>query len=437
MQWVTTYAEKVVSASEAVSKIKSGNRVVIGSATSAPEYLIKAMIANKEQYENVEISNLVPLGKCEYAWEGMEKYFKYNGLFLSAGTREVVNSGRGDFTPAYFHEVPKYYIEYLPVDVCLVQVSKADQHGYFSLGGSVDYTKPAVDAAKLVIVQVNKYVPRTHGDSFIHVSDVDYIVEYDEPMPEYKSGAITEVEEAIGKNIASLIEDGDTLQLGIGTIPDATLTFMKGYKNLGLHSEMISDGVVDLIKQGVINNKVKSINRGKSLITFFMGTQKLYDFVNDNPGIEMRPVSYVNNPYIISQNDHMTAINSCLQVDMVGQVVSESIGTKQYSGVGGQVDYMRGANMSKGGKAIIAMPSTASKGKISRIVSVLDQGAIVTTNRNDVNYVVTEYGIAKLKGKTIRDRAKALIEIAHPDFRAQLEEEFYNRYKSSSKDINL
>ena len=317
---------------------------------------------------------------------------------------------------------------YLPVDVALIQVTPPDVHGFCSLGVSVDYTKGAAECAKVVIAQVNAKMPRTFGESLIHVSEIDYIVEASEQILQINPPKITEIERAIGENCAKLVEDGSTLQLGIGAIPDAVLMFLKDKKDLGIHSEMISDGVLDLIEAGVITNKMKTIHKGKIVVTFLMGTQRLYDFIDNNPMIEMYPVDYVNNPMVVAKNYKMVCINSCIQVDLMGQVCAESIGLRQFSGVGGQVDFCRGASMGENGKSIIAMPSTAAHGKISRIVSLLDEGAAVTTSRNDVHYIVTEYGIANLKGKSLKERARALINIAHPDFRSQLTEEWEKRF---------
>ena len=315
----------------------------------------------------------------------------------------------------------------MQIDVCMLQLSPPDKHGYCSYGTSCDYTKAASECAKLVIAEINPNMPRVLGDNFIHISNIDYIVEIDYPLPELKSKPINDVEKAIGENCAKLIENGSTLQLGIGSIPDAVLMFLHDKKDLGIHSEMVSDGIVDLFNEGIINNKQKSLHQNKIVLTFMMGTKKLYDFVNDNPVIEMHPVDYVNHPVVVSKNNKMVSINSCLQVDLFGQVNSESIDGKQFSGVGGQVDYVRGAGMSKDGKSIIAMPSTASKGAISRIVPKLDSGASVTTSRNDIHYIVTEYGIADIRGKTLKERAKALISIAHPKFRNELED-YYKNY---------
>ena len=431
MVWEKIYKDKLVTAKEAVSNIKSNSRVVVSIAVAEPTELIDALVANKENYENVEVVHMVDMGKSEYAQEGMEKYFKYNSIFVGASTKDAVNSGRSDFTPCCFYELPGLFKDgYLPVDVVLIQVSKPDKHGYCSFGVSNDYTKPAADCAKMVIAEVNENMPRVLGDSFIHVSDIDYIVESSHPIMELKQPKIGKIERDIGEYCASLIEDGSTLQLGIGAIPDAVLLFLKDKKDLGIHSEMISDGVVDLVESGVINNKKKTLNEGKIVVTFFMGTKKLYDFIDDNPMIESYPVSYVNDPTVIMKNSKMISINSCVEVDLMGQVCSESIGMNQISGIGGQVDFIRGANMCKDGKAIIAIPSTAAKGKVSRIVPLLEKGTPITTSRTDVDYIITEYGIARLKSKSLKERARALINIAHPNFRPWLIEEYEKRFRS-------
>jgi 4-hydroxybutyrate CoA-transferase len=309
----------------------------------------------------------------------------------------------------------------------MIQVSPPDEHGYCSLGVSVDYTKTAAEIADLVIAQVNQQMPRTLGDSFLHVSQLDCIVETDLPVIELAPPKITEVERAIGENVATLIKDGDTLQLGIGAIPDAVLLFLKEKNDLGIHTEMFSDGVVELAEAGVITNKKKTLHPGKSVATFLMGTRRLYDYVDNNPAVAMYPVEYVNDPYVIAQNDNLVSINSCVQIDIQGQVVSTSAGLRQISGVGGQIDFVRGANMSKGGRAIMAMPSMTNKG-VSKIVTMLDPGSAVTTPRNDVNYVVTEYGIAQLRGKSLRKRAEELIAIAHPSVRDEMRAEFRRRF---------
>lgn len=431
MNWKDSYKNKVVCADEAVKAIKSGNRVVIGHAVAEPTELIDAMVKNKEQYSNVEIVHMVAMGKSEYAQPEMMQHFRHNSLFAGASTRKAIEEGRADFTPCFFSEIPRLFKRggNLPVDVAMVKVSKPDKHGYCSFGVSNDYTKPAVENAKMIIAEVNTEMPRTLGNSFIHVSEIDYIVETSYPLIELPPAKIGEVERKIGENCASLIEDGSTLQLGIGAIPDAVLLFLKDKKDLGIHSEMISDGVVELIEAGVITNKKKTLHPGKAIVTFLMGTKRLYDFADNNPMLEMYPVDYVNDPCVVAKNYKMVCINSCIQVDLMGQVSADTIGYKQFSGVGGQIDFIRGASMANGGKSIIAMPSTASKGKISRIVPLLDEGAAVTTSRNDVNYIVTEYGIADLRGKTLRERSSALINIAHPDFRAELLGEWEKKFK--------
>ncbi len=428
MEWKEIYQSKLTTPKDAVSKIKSGNRVVTGHAAAEPQVLINEMIKNKDMYENVEIVHMVPLGEAKYAKEGMEKHFRHNAIFVGKSTSEAISLGRADFTPCYFYEVPSLFEEILPVDIALIQVSVPDENGYCSFGVSVDYTKPAAQKAKVVIAEVNKQMPRTMGDSFIHISEIDYIVESDYKIKELNPPKIGEVEKAIGEYCASLVEDGSTLQLGIGAIPDAVLMFLKDKRDLGIHSEMISDGVVELVECGVINNAAKTLHPGKMVVTFLMGTEKLYNFIDNNPMIEMYPVNYVNDPTVIMQNSKLVSINSCVEVDLMGQVSSESVGLKQISGVGGQVDFVRGANMCKDGKSIIAMPSTAAKGKISKIVPFINQGSVVTTGRNDVDYIVTEFGIAKLKGKTLKQRAKSLINIAHPNFREELINEYEKRF---------
>jgi len=432
MDWKEIYKSRLVSAADAVKHIKSGDRVVFGHCIGEPPALVEAMVENKDAYKDVEIVHMVAMGKGLYTQPGMEKHFRHNAIFVGGATRQAVSEGRADYTPCFFSQVPRMFKEgYLPVDVLMTQVSPPDEHGYCNLGTSIDYTKPALECAKKVIVQVNDQMPRTMGDSFVHVSEIDCFVEESRPLVELVPPVITNIEKAIGENCARLIEDGSTLQLGIGAIPDAVLLFLKDKKDLGIHSEMFSDGVVELVEAGVITNKMKSLHRGKMVVTFLMGTKRLYDFVNGNPTVEMYPVDYVNDPVVIMKNYKMTSINSCVQVDLMGQVASETIGYKQFSGVGGQVDFVRGASMAPGGKSIIAMLSTASDDKISRIVPLLDEGAAVTTSRNDVHYIVTEYGIADLRGKTLKDRARALIAIAHPKFRDQLIAEWERRFKTN------
>lgn len=428
MTWRTWYKEHLFTPAQAVQQIKSGQRVVVAHACGEPSIILDALVANAAQYENVEIIHMVAMGKAAYCQPQYDKNFHHNAFFLGGSTRAAAAEGRVDFTPVYFSEIPGLLREDLRPNVTLLQCSPPDAHGYVSLGVSVDYTKPAAEASDLVIAQVNQNMPRTLGDSFLHVTQIGCLVEADTPVIELAPPKIGDVERAIGENVASLVRDGDTLQLGIGAIPDAVLLFLKEKNDLGIHTEMFSDGVVELVEAGVITNKVKTLHRGQSVATFLMGTRRLYDYVSDNPAVAMYPVDYVNDPYVIGQNDNLVSINSCVQVDIMGQVVSTSAGLRQISGVGGQVDFVRGANLSKGGRAIMAMPSTTGKGKISKIVPFLDQGSAVTTTRNEVNYVITEYGIARLKGKSLRQRAEALIRIAHPDFRDELTAEFRRRY---------
>jgi 4-hydroxybutyrate CoA-transferase len=430
LDWKSYYKERCVDAEDALKKIKPNSRLVLGHAIGEPLYLVDVMVKNKDWFTNLEILHMVAMGKGEYTHPGMETHFRHNSFFVGACTRQAVNEGRADFTCNFFYELPTLLRKKdFPVDVAMMQVSPPDKFGYVSVGVSVDYTIAAIEQADLVIAQVNENMPRTFGQSFVHVTDIDCFVEHSEPLVELKPGVITDVEKQIGAHCASLIEDGSTLQLGIGSLPDAVLLFLKDKNDLGIHSEMLSDGVVGLIEEGIVNNKAKTLHKGKSVVSFLMGTRKLYDFVDNNPAIEMYPIDYVNNPVVIMQNSKMVSINSCVQVDLMGQVASESVGLKQISAVGGQVDFVRGTNMA-GGKSIIAMPSTAAGGKVSKIVPFLDHGAAVTTSRNDVNYIITEYGIAQLKGQTLRERARRLINVAHPDFRPVLIEEYEKRFRS-------
>jgi len=430
MNWKDYYHQHSMTAQEAVTRIKSGDRVVLAHACSEPAHLVDAMVANAAAYRNVEVMQMVPMGKSEYCAPQYAENFRFNTIFVGAKTRAAVAENRADFTPCFFYEVPGLFDdpEFLPVDVAMVQIAPPDENGMCSLGLSFDYTYKIVKKAKLVIAQVNRELPFTYAQDLIPVEDIDCFVPFDEPIVELAPPKIGPVEEAIGRNVAGLIRDGDTLQLGIGAIPDAVLRFLDDKKDLGLHSEMFSDGVVDLMEKGIINNKKKNLHPGKCVATFLMGTRRLYDYVDKNPNVMMAPVDYVNHPRVIAQNDNLISINSCVQVDLMGQVCSECIGATQISGVGGQVDFVRGAAMSRGGKSILAFPSTAAKGAVSKIVSRLDAGAAVTTSRNDVDYIVTEYGVARLKGKTLRQRAKALIEIAHPDFREELKKEYEARF---------
>ncbi|MDR1685769.1 MAG: hypothetical protein LBR82_04900 [Desulfovibrio sp.] len=429
MDWRKQYADKIVTAEEAVRHIKSGDRVLLGHAAGEPLSLTDALTANKEQYRDVEITHFVAMGKSEYCLPEMAGHFCHNSLFLGVSTRRAIEDGRGIFTPTFLSDCMELYRTILRPDVTLCQISTPDRHGFCSFGVSVDYTKPGAALSDLVIAEVNEQYPRTLGDSFIHLSEIDYLVPVSRPVIELRNAVLTDVEKTIGRNCADIIEDGSTLQLGIGAIPDAVLAALSEKNDLGIHTEMLPNGVVDLYERGVITNRAKTYKPGKMLATFIMGSRKLYDFVDNNPAVEMHDCEFINDPYIIRRNDRMVAVNSCVQVDFTGQVCSESVGTRQISASGGQVDFFRGANMSKGGKAIIAMTSTTHGGKVSRILPFLDQGAVVTTCRNDVNYVVTEYGMAQLRGRSTRERARRLINIAHPDFRPALTAKFEELFK--------
>lgn len=426
MKWQDLYKERLTTAEEAVKIIKSGDRVVPGHAASESELLVGEMVKRYRELENVIIVEGVALGSSPYCRPEMKGHFVLNSMFLAPNTRSSVWENRGDFIPLNFHQFPRAFRDGLiPIDVFMTIVSPPDQYGYCSLGVSVDHSKQLVESAKVVIAEVNPNMPRTYGDTFIHVSQFDYIVENDDPLLELKRFADKdEVTDAIGRNVASLISDGDTLQMGAGTIPDALLFYLKDKNDLGIHSEMFSDGLIELIESGVINGKYKTLWPNKIVATFVEGTKKVYDYVHENPIFQFFPVDYVNNPCIIAQNDNMVSINQALEIDLLGQVASESIGTKQYSGIGGQLDFIRGAAMARNGRPILVLPSTARSGTISRISCNMKPGTPLSDTRNDVHYVVTEYGIANLFAKTNEQRAKELINIAHPDFRAKLRQEY-------------
>ena len=420
MNWKEYYKQHLMSAEDAVNHIQSGNRVVVAHACGEPSIILDALVANAAQYENVEIIHMVAMGKAAYCQPQYDKNFHHNAFFLGGSTRAAAAEGRVDFTPVYFSEIPSLLREDLRPNVTLLQCSPPDAHGYVSLGVSVDYTKPAAEASDLVIAQVNQNMPRTLGDSFLHVTQIGCLVEADTPVIELAPPKIGDVERAIGENVASLVRDGDTLQLGIGAIPDAVLLFLKEKNDLGIHTEMFTDSMVELIECGAVNNSKKQIHRGKTVTTFAFGSQRIYDYIDDNPAVEILPVEYVNDPDVICQNDNMISINAAVEVDLFGQVCAESVGTKHMSGSGGQIDYVRGACQSRGGKSFIAFTSTAKGGTISKIKSILTPGAVVTTSKNDVDYIVTEYGVAHLRGRSLGERARQLIAIAHPDFRDEL-----------------
>jgi acyl-CoA hydrolase len=400
------------------------------AAAAVPQVLINAMTARHEELRNVQICQLHTEGDAPYANPELKDSFHINSFFIGKNVRHTLKAGNGSYTPVFLSELPLLFKRnIIDLQVALIHVSVPDKHGYCSLGVSVEATLAAIDNADYVIAQVNKQMPRTHGAGIIHISEIDAFVECDEPLPVHAISEPTEIENKIGNHVAELIDDRSTLQMGIGNIPNAVLSRLTNHKDLGLHTEMFSDGVIDLILNDVINGNYKCINRGRALATFLMGSKRLYDYVDDNPFIEMRASDYVNDVSVIKQNTRMVAINSAIEVDVTGQVCADSIGAKMYSGVGGQMDFIRAASLSEGGKAIIALPSVTSKG-ISRIVPSLKPGAGVVTTRSHVHYVVTEYGVANLYGKTIKQRVKALTEIAHPDFRESIERDYFNLIKN-------
>ncbi|CAD7778326.1 hypothetical protein BLFGPEAP_01950 [Candidatus Methanoperedenaceae archaeon GB50] len=422
------YPEKFAPEEKIFSYIHPGDKIFVGTGCGEPQYLVSALINYVKSYPkallDTEVLQVWTLGVAPYTDEKFKQNFRHNSFFIGNNIRDAVNKGLADYTPIFLSEIPNlFYRGLIPIDVALVQTSPPDKHGYMSLGISVDITKAAVETAKLVVAQVNSNMPRVHGDGFIHIKDVDFIIPHDEPILEYKSEADTETAQRIGKYVSSLIEDGDTIQVGYGSIPNAILANLYDKKHLGVHTELLSDGIVELMQKGVIDNTKKNINRGKTIGTFCMGKKETYEYLHDNPVIEFRTVDYTNNPLIIAQHDNMTAINSALEIDLTGQASAESIGKIFYSGIGGQADFMRGAVLARNGKTILTLQSTAENGKVSRIVPFLKEGAGVTLNRGDIHYVVTEYGIAYLHGKNIRERAMELIAIAHPKFRPWLIEE--------------
>jgi len=421
MSWIDTFQSKKTTAAEAVKVIKSGDNVFIPISSGAPQNLIPALINRGPELNDVKILHFSTLGPARYTEPEFEGHFRHIALFVGENTRKAVNEGRADYVPVFYHEAPALFKEGVyKLDVAMIHVSPPDEHGFCSYGVAVDATKPAAESAKVVIAEVNPNMPRTLGDSFIHVRNIDYIVPTDYPLEEYPAAEFTDTHAKIAEHIAGLIEDGATVQLGIGAIPEAILTYLDDKSDLGVHTEMFSDGLIELIERGVVTCAEKTLHPGKIIATFLMGSRKLYDFVDNNPMIEFRPVHYVNDPFVIAQNSKMVAINSALQVDFTGQICADSIGHKIYSGFGGQLDFIRGAAHSKGGKPVIALPATARDGQVSRIVPELYAGGGVVTTRADVHYVVTEYGVANLHGRTIRERVKALVEIAAPRFRDEL-----------------
>jgi acetyl-CoA hydrolase len=416
------FTSKVTTPDAAVSMIHSGMRVFLTGNCSVPQHLLKALVARAPSLHDVEIAQVLTIGPADYVEPGMEKHLRVNTLFISDNVRRAVNDGRADFTPCLLGEVPGLFTKgLLPVDVALIHVAPPDEHGFCSYGIEVGITKPIAESAKTIVAEVNDQMPRTLGDSFIHISRIKHIVPVSYRLPEVQMAGADETAGKIARHIAAMIPDGATLQTGIGAIPDAVLGLLGNHKHLGVHTELFADGIIDLINRGVLTGERKTLHPGKVIAGFMIGTQRLYEFVHDNPIIEMHPTHYTNDPFIIAQNARMIAINSAIEVDLTGQVCADSIGARLYSGIGGQLDFVYGASRSEGGIPIIALPATALGGKASRIVPTLKPGAGVTTGRNHVRYVVTEHGVAPLYGKTIRQRARALIDIAAPEFRDDLE----------------
>ena len=422
------YPEKFPSEEDIFSNVHRGNRIFISTGCGEPQYLVSALIRYVEAYPkavfDAEVYHVWTLGVAPYADEKFKHNFRHNSFFIGENTRDAVNEGMADYTPIFLSEIPDLLNRRLiPVDVAMIQTSPPDSHGYMSLGVSVDIVKSAAQNASVVIAQANSNMPRVHGDGFIHIDDVDFIIPHNEPLLEYEDDVPDEIAQRVGKYVAKIINDGDTLQVGYGSLPNAILANLEKKRDIGVHTELLTDGIVTLMKKGVVTNSRKRINRGKTTATFCMGIRETYEYIHDNPSVQFHPVDYTNSPLVISRNRNMTAINSVLSIDLTGQATAESIGSTFYSGIGGQADFMRGAMMAPGGKTILAVQSTAEKGKVSRIIPFLKEGEGVTLNRGDVHYVVTEYGIAYLHAKNIRERAMGLIAIAHPDFRPWLIDE--------------
>jgi 4-hydroxybutyrate CoA-transferase len=421
------YSSKLTTADEAVKRIKSGDNVVIQPGCAVPLELVRAMVRRKDELENVTIYHILIVGELPYVNPGMEKHFKHKAFFTGANVRKAVHEGRAEFIPIFLSEVPLLFKRnIIPVDIALLNVSPPDEHGFCSYGVDVGTIKTAAEKAKIVIAQINNEMPRSLGDSFIHINKIHHLVEHTEVIQELPqvdpnaSEEMLQIYDTIGKNTAELIEDGSTLQMGIGAIPDSVMKYLRNRKNLGIHTEMFSDGIISLVEEGIINGEEKTIHPGKIIVGFVLGTKRVFKFIDNNPVIEFHPQEYVNDPFVIAQNKKMVAINSAIEIDITGQVCADSIGTKIFSGIGGQVDFIRGAAHSEGGKPIIALPSITKDGDVSRIVPQLRPGAGVVTSRGDVHYVITEYGVAQLFGKTLKERARELIRIAHPKFRDEL-----------------
>jgi len=416
-----SYENKKTSLEQALSLIKTGDHIFIGSACGEPQHLVKGLVEKASHLADNEILHVHTLGVAPYTKPIYSDRFRLNAFFVGINTREAVSEGRADYTPIFLSDLPRFIAKgMVPIDAALIQVTPPDEHGFCSLGVSVEITKTAAEKAKLVIAQVNREMPRVLGDSFVHVNNIDVIIEYDEPILESPRPERDIISERIARYVSELVEDESTLQIGIGSIPDAVLDALKGKKDVGIHTELLTEGVVDLVEDGTITCAKKTVNRGKIIASFAMGTRRLYDFIDNNPMVEFYESDYVNNPFVISQHKKMVAINQALEIDLTGQVCSDSLGYRFYSGLGGQADFMRGSRLSEGGKAITVIPSTAKEGEVSRIRALLSEGAGAVLTRGDVDYVVTEYGVAYLRGKTIKERALSLINIAHPKFRNDL-----------------
>lgn len=430
MEWKSYYDSKTVSAEEAAAKIQSEQQIVLTHAAGEGSLLLKALAKRQKEIRDVVVWHGVSFGPGYHVAEDIDPAsIRYEGIFIGAATRKAVREGRGELTPGHFSDAPQNIRNgIIPCNIAAMHMSPPDSYGYCSLGLSTDYEVAAIEKADIVIAEINRNMPHTRGNSLVHVTEIDYFIQSDEPLVVIGKSVIGPEEEAIGKYIADLIEDGSCLQIGIGAMPDAVMSFLTHKNDLGLHTEMMTTGAMDLIKAGVITGRCKNINKGKAVATFAGGTRELYDWLNDNPGVEFYPVDYVNNSHVISQNDKAVSINAALQVDLLGQVNAETIGTSQYSGVGGQMDFVRGATWSKGGKSFIALNATAKDGTISRISAALPAGVPITTSRNDVDYIVTEFGVAALRGQTVTERARRLIAIAHPDFRDSLKADFERIY---------
>jgi len=418
-KWQSMYQKKLVSAAAAAAAIESGDHIWFPVGVGEPHAFLRALVDRKSELQGVTTHQILAVRPWYFEPE-TAPHIRHNSWFTSGASRAAVQGGWADFTPNYFHEIPKMIRDYWPADAIGAVVSPMDQHGYFSMSLGVDYTWEALKKARTVILEVNPQAPRCFGNCQVHISQVTHIVECNEPLPNLPIPALTEEDKTIGGYVAEMIEDGSTLQIGFGGVPNAVCQALKGKRDLGIHTEMVTEGIMELAECGAVNNAKKTINRGKLIGTFAWGTGRLYEFMHNNPMIEMHPVDYTNDPYIIGQHDKMVAINATIEVDLLGQCCSESMGSKQWSATGGQADFFKGANRSRGGKGFVTTPSTAKGGTISRIVPTLQPGAVVTTSKNDVDHVATEFGVAKLRGKTARQRAQALIEVAHPDFRDQL-----------------